>query len=254
VQPRDVEAVLAKLSADRLLRAAIRPNPLHASAWGGALPGWTRVARSAQVVDLRNGADAVWQRMHPNARRAVRRAEREGVEVSCDSAGTTLGAFFDLMHESRARWAEQRNEPVWLARLRARRDSLARWTKIAAAIDGRCRVYSATWNGRLVAGIIVLFGPNAHYTRGAMHKELAAQCRANYALHWRSICDAVAAGFSAYHMGESGTSSSLARFKSQFGAATHPYAALQHESLPISTVDARARALVKRAIAFREAS
>jgi hypothetical protein len=254
VRASDVEAVLEDLSAHRALRISIRPNPLHAAAWEAAPPSWTRVTRSAQVVDLRDGADAVWKRMGGNARRAVRRAEREGVEVTCDSSGSALDAFFQLMHESRERWATQSNEPVWLARLRARHDSLARWKKMAAVLDGCCRVYLATWKGRPVAGTIVLFGPNAHYTRGAMHKQLAAQCKANYAIQWRSISDAIDAGFSAYHMGESGTSTSLARFKSQFGAATHPYAELRHESLPISAVDARARALVKRAIAFREPS
>jgi hypothetical protein len=53
-------------------------------------------------------------------------------------------------------------------------------------------------------------------------------------------------------MGESGTSSSLAQFKSQLGAQTHPYFEYRHETLPITAMDARARALVKRVIRFRE--
>jgi hypothetical protein len=124
IQRADVDAVLATLAAERALRISIRPNPVHAPAWDGDHPRWLRVARSAQVVDVRDGADSVW----------TRRAEpRAGV------AGSVAGA----------------------------RDSLERWTKIAALLDG------------------------------------------------------------------------------------HPYAELRHESLPISTVDARARTLVKRAISFR---
>ena len=92
--------------------------------------------------------------------------------------------------------------------------------------------------------VIVLFGPNAHYTRGAMRKQPAGESRANFALHWQAMQDAAEAGFRWYAMGESGTSSSLARFKTQFGAATCDYHEYRRELVPISKVDHAARALV----------
>ncbi|HTL83753.1 MAG TPA: GNAT family N-acetyltransferase [Acidimicrobiia bacterium] len=250
----DVHAVLDRLATERRLRISIRPNPIHTTSWSDAGDGWWSVARRAQVVDLREGTDALWTRLHPNARRGIRRAERNGVIVTCTTAGESLRAFFALMHESRERWARGSNEPVWLGRWRARHDSLARWQTISDELDGRCRVYTATWNDTLVAATIVLAGPNSHYTRGAMRKDLASQCSANYALHWTAITDATAEGHAWYHLGESGTSTSLTRFKSQFGAATFDYAELRRESLPITSTDARARAAVKRMIRFRDPS
>ena len=254
VSHADVRAVLNHLRTERRLRITIRPNPRQAAAWTGFDDAWQSVSRRAQVVDLRDGVDPLWARLHANARRGVRRAERNVVIVNHTTNGDSLPEFFALMHESRERWAHASNEPVWLGRWRARADSLARWRTISDERDGRCRVYTAMWNGTLVAATIVLSGPNAHYTRGAMRKELASQCSANYALHWRAITDAIAEGHEWYHLGESGTSSSLNRFKSQFAAETFEYPELRRESLPISSTDARVRAAVKRVIRFRDPS
>jgi hypothetical protein len=250
----DLAAVLAVLASERRLRLAVRPNPLHEESWRLAASGWQRFPRRAHIVDLQGGNDQLWDRVNSSGRRGIRRSEREGVEVRWDATGADLPAFFDLMEESRTRWATDSNEPEWLARWRLREDSLHKWSVISSALGDRCRVYTARWKGELVAGTIVLFGPNAHYTRGAMRKELAGECRANYALHWQAIRDAAAAGFRSYSMGESGTSSSLARFKAQFGAATCDYHEYRRELVPISKVDHATRAVVKRVIGFREAT
>jgi len=250
----DLAAILHALGTERRLRLSIRPNPLHDESWRLAATGWQRFARCAHVVDLQGGTDQIWDRVHSSARRNIRRSEREGVEVKWDSSGADLPAFFDLMHDSRSRWASDSNEPEWLARWRLREDSLEKWKAISAALGDRCRVYTATWKGEVVAGTIVLFGPNAHYTRGAMRKQPAGESRANFALHWQAMQDAAEAGFRWYAMGESGTSSSLARFKTQFGAATCDYHEYRRELVPISKVDHAARAVVKRVIGFREAT
>jgi lipid II:glycine glycyltransferase (peptidoglycan interpeptide bridge formation enzyme) len=139
-----------------------------------------------------------------------------------------------------------------LARWRARHDSVATWSRISAALDGRCRVSIATWRGEPVAGVIVLDGPNTHYTHGAMRKDEAGRCYANYALHWHEIRAAAQRGARHYHMGESGSSGSLARFKRQFGAQGYEYADYRDERLPFSRVDHVVRSTVKRMIRFRE--
>jgi hypothetical protein len=248
-----VGLVAAMLEADRSLRLSIRPNPLHHEFWNAACRNWIPIPRRANVLDLNGGPDDVLARMHQSARRNVRKAVDQDLEIRRSTDGSNLESFFELMELSRARWAETSHEPLFIAKARARHDTLARWKRIAAAADGCCRVYTAHDKGRPVAGIIVLVGPQAHYTRGAMDKEPAGRLRANYALHWQAIRDAAAAGSHWYHMGESGTSSSLARFKSQLGAVSYDYAEYRRESIPITRVDSRVRALVKSAVGFREA-
>jgi hypothetical protein len=116
-----------------------------------------------------------------------------------------------------------------------------------------CRI-SVAWTpeGEPAAAILVLQGRNAHYTRGMMNKDLAGPTRANYLLHKIAIEDACTAGCRHYHMGESGPSSSLAQFKTRFGASPHPYAEYHLERLPITALDQRARGVVKRIVGFRE--
>ena len=246
--------VLDDLVSRRVARQTIRVNPLHGPLYdplvGGAI---SRVDRRSHVLDLTGGPDAVWSQFSKSRQRALRKAEREGVEVDIDATGRLLPEFFALMELSERRWAEQQHEPKWLARFRGRhRDSLEKWQAITEHLRGGCRVFLARHGGVPVAGIIVLFGANAHYTRGAMDKDLAGPVRANDLLLWRAIqaaCDIDARWF---HLGESGTSETLSRYKEGFGARPYDYPELLIERLPISRADRAARSTVKRLVGFRE--
>jgi Acetyltransferase (GNAT) domain len=248
VHAEDIAVVVADLARRPGLRLLIRPNPLQRDRW--LKVAGTPIARCAHVLDLRPGTDAIWASMR--ARRQVRKAQR-CVDIETDATGRLLTVFFDLLHLSRERWAQQQHEPRWLAQWRGRRlDPLVKWRRIATALGDRCRVSIAWAQGRPAAGLIVLQGRNAHYTRGAMDYELAAPTYASTGLQWKAICDAVDAGCSWYHMGETGASQSLSRFKESFGAHPHDYVEYRFERLPFTRVDHAARGAVKRLVGFRE--
>jgi hypothetical protein len=252
---RDVEAVVEQLAAEPALRTTIRPNPLHAELWTAARrAGAIEIPRLAHVLDLDGGRDAVWERFASSARQGVRRAERSGVEVECDSSGRLVPVFYELLELSVERWAGRQHEPLALARWRARRrDPLRKFERLAAALGDAMRVWVARHEGRPVASILVLQDGNASYTRGAMDTAAAGKLRTNELLHWLAIGDACEAGCRHYHLGESGPSSSLARFKEKFGARPVPYSEYRFERLPLTRADAAARGLVKRALRFRDA-
>jgi hypothetical protein len=248
VRAEDIEMVLADLTRRPGLRLAIRPNPLQRGRWENV--AGIPIRRRAHVLDLRPGTDAIWASMR--ARTQIRKAQRH-VDIETDTTGRLLPVFFDLLHLSRERWARQQHEPMWLAHWRGRRlDPLAKWRRIAAAIGDRCRVSIAWTKGRPAAGLIVLQERNAHYTRGAMDYELAAPTAASVGLQWKAICDAADAGCRWYHMGETGTSQSLSRFKELFGAQPHDYMEYRFERLPFTRVDRAARSVVKRLVGFQE--
>ncbi len=96
-------------------------------------------------------------------------------------------------------------------------------------------------------------GPNASYTRGAMDKTAASAWRANELLHWLAIQEACERGCRWYHLGETGPSQSLARFKEKLGAVSVPYAEFRLERLPLTRSDQAMRGVVKRMIGFRDA-
>lgn len=77
--------------------------------------------------------------------------------------------------------------------------------------------------------------------------------RANQLLHRHAIEAACQAGSRRYHMGESGTSSSLAQFKSHFGALPAAYAETYVEKVPLTAFDQKLRSVVKKVIGFKDA-
>ena len=76
--------------------------------------------------------------------------------------------------------------------------------------------------------------------------------RANELLMWHAIRGAVDAGCRHFHMGESGSSVSLSRYKEKYGARPYDYAEHGFERIPLTRIDGAARSLVKRAVRFRE--
>jgi hypothetical protein len=256
IEADDVAAVFADLAGRAVLRTSLRPNPLDAEVWAAARPpGVIAVPRLAHILDLDGGFERVWaKRFASETRTAVRKAERSGLVVECDTSGKLVPVFYDLFRLSIDRWARQQHEPRPLARWRGRRrDPLCKFQLVAQALGAACRLWVAWRDGRPAAAILVLQGANASYTRGVMDKELAGPSQANVLLHRLAIEEACRAGCRYYHMGESGPSVSLAQFKRRFGANAHGYAEYRLERLPITRVDAHLRGLVKRLIGFTDA-
>jgi lipid II:glycine glycyltransferase (peptidoglycan interpeptide bridge formation enzyme) len=214
------------------------------------------VPARAHVLDLHGGFERVWRsRFNAATRTAVRRTEKDGVTVDTDITGRLVPVFYDLLLRSFDRWARQQHEPVWLGRLRGRRrDPIDKFRTIAEQLGARCRVSVAWFEGRPAAATIVLRGgANAHYTRGAMDESLAARTKANCLLHKVAIEDACNSGCRVYHMGESGSSVGLARFKGRFGAQPYDYSEYWIERIPVYRADRAFRDCVKRMIGFHDA-
>jgi hypothetical protein len=253
LRPDDLAFVGRDLASLPSVRVAVRPNPVHAGVWQAA--GGRPVRRRAHVLDLGGGPDTVFsQRFSSDARRSVRKAERAGLEIRCGSDKRLLADYRRLFDLSVARWAAASHEPLALARLRAnRRDPRAKFERLAAAFPTRLRVWLAYDGEAPVAGVVVLLAAAASYTRGAMDRDRITASSANELLHWLAIQDACAAGCRTYHLGDSGSSVSLARFKEKLGARPVVYAERRFERLPLTRAEALARGTVKRIVGFRDA-
>ncbi len=253
----DVAHVVEDLRSLPALQVLVRPNPIHAQLWDRASrgSGVKVIPRRAHVLDLAGGASVVWsERFSGSARRAVRKAEAANLEIRSGSDHELLVDFRRLFELSVERWAVAQGEPVALARVRAyRRDPPAKFLHLARALPEGVRVLVAYDADVPIAGLIVLLGANASYTRGAMDKSRAGSLRANELLQWRAIKEACAAGCRHYHFGETANSASLARFKEKFGAVALPYAEYRFERLPITRASNLVRSSVKRAIGFHDA-
>jgi hypothetical protein len=254
LSPATLAAILRDLSASGAVQIRIRPNPLTADLWTRVSGPMLRVPRYAHVLDLAPGVDALWDGLHKERRRGIRKARRKGVEVELDTTGRLLPVYAELHRLSVDRWAGQQNEPVLLSRWRSRRRSpIASLQAMADHLDGGFRLRIAWHKGRPVAGSVVLMGVNAHYTRGAMDRELAGPLCANDLLEWEAIDEAAGAGCGHFHFGESSPGSGVATFKERFGATGIAYEEVRLERLPLTRLDGWARSAAKRVIGFKDA-
>jgi hypothetical protein len=250
-----VRDVLTDLRATGSQRIAIRPDPLDFRSWSAAVdPSAILIRRRAHVIDLTGGADAVWSKLSKSARRGTRLAERAGVRIETDRTGALLEDYYTLFLISVDRWAERQHEPRALAQFRARRrDPLAKLQAMAENLGKAFAVTLAYVDDQPAFGSITLLGQTAHDTRAAMDKELIGATCAGDLVQWRTIQLACDLGCTAYHLGESGASASLAQYKEKFGAEPVDYAELRLERLPYTRADQAVRSVVKRALGFRDA-
>ena len=255
VREEDVATVLSDLAGRHLLRTSLRPGPLDARTWAAVRPrGAVTVSRLAHVLELEGGFESIVKhRFKGTARTAVRKAERSGLSVERDTAGRLVPVVYELFERSISRWAQMQHEPLALARWRHRRlETLRKLELIAATFRDACHIWVAWSDHRPAAAIVVLQGDNTSFVRGAMDKDLAGPTRANYLLHRFAIEEACESGCRYYDMGESGSSRSLAQFKTRFGALPYPYAEYHLERLPITALERNVRGCVKRLIGFRD--
>lgn len=253
---RHTRAVYADLADRGVLQLTLRPGPRTDLAWHSTPDGFRRTEHTTQILDLRGGFERVWEdRFSSGARRAVRKAERAGLEIEVDRTGRLVPTFYELYQQSIVRWAVEQHEPLALARWRAgRANPIRKFHAVTQLLGDRCAVWVARWDGQPAAALVVLrHGEHTKYWRSAMNKELANPTRANQLLHRYAIDDACSAGARLYHMGDSRPDSGLARFKAAFGATPYSSPSYRTERLPLTELDARLRAAAKRCLRFRDA-
>lgn len=255
LEEEEISDILTDLSHLPGLRFSIRPNPLMGAKWDKAKPnGFIKIPRMAQVINLENGFNSIWEkRFDENTRRNIRKAEKSGLVVECDSSGKLVPVFYSLFIQSIDRWAKRQHEPLFLARWRAaRRDPIEKFQRMSQLLGNYLRIWVAWKEGIPVAALMILQGRNAHYTRGAMNLALAGPTRANDFLHKMAIEEACQSGCRYYQMGESGGNQSLAHFKARFGAIGYPYAEFVFERVPVTVIDHQLRSMVKKLIGFKD--
>ena len=248
-------AVLADLRATGAQRIAIRPDPLTGAAWSaaGEAAGAVLIPRRAHVIDLSGGVDAAWSKLSKSARRGTRLAERAGVRVEIDRTGALVEDYYRLFLLSVDRWAGRQHEPRALAHARARRrDPLTKLQAMAETLGKAFAVTLSYVDDEPAFGAITLFGQTAHDTRAAMDRDRIGATCAGDLVQWRTIQLACDLGCTAYHLGESGASASLAQYKEKFGARPVDYAELRLERLPYTRADQATRAVVKKLLRFRD--
>lgn len=191
-----------------------QPDPVRIRSlrWRPAVDGQT-LTSSGQAywhgLEIRGEADDILARMHPSARRAIRKSDASGLEVVSGESLKDLREFHEIHVEVRSRKYRLLAQPFGFFE--------AIWDNFVA--EGRGELKLARLNGETVAGVLFLMHGDRQYYKFNASRSDQLDVRPNDAIVWTSIQDAVAAGRSLIDFGLSDSDQEgLARYKAKFGA------------------------------------
>jgi hypothetical protein len=251
VRADDVAAVVVDLSAGPAVRTTVRPDFEQAHLWTAAAraAGAVELPAVHHVLDLDRDVDRLVAGFSKMARKALRKAEKEGVEVS-ECYGRAAVLEFYRLYEGWIDWrARRRGIPLLIARRRGyANEPLPRLLTLSESLGDAFTVWIARFGGAAIAAMITLVqGGVALAWRAASDRDVAGPVRANDLLHRHAIEFAALRGCRYYNMGESGGVESLMRFKTRFGATPRQLPGYRFERLPVSAVTGPAMVLRNRA-------
>ncbi len=230
----------------RALVLRLEPEAQPDDEWSTRLPaaGWTPGTsvqpQVTSLLDLRPDAEALRASFKPKTRYNLGLSERKGVTIV---ESQDVGAFARLS----------------AATARRQRIHLPRAEYYGALLDlfgpGSARLYLASHDGNLLAGILVArFGRTAYYLFGGSADDGKA-LMPNYLLHWRAMLDFKALGCEVYDWWGIPDEPApghpwfgLYRFKTGFGGSTVRYLGLYERAMrrPAWALEKRLRKLKTR--------
>lgn len=163
-------------------------------------------------LDLTEDPETMMSRFEPSTRRAIRKAERSGLETSVETSGQAVREFYDLHQRTRRRHGLPPQPWRFF-------ESISRFL----IETGLGWVVLARRRSRAIAGAVFLgSGRHAIYKFGASDPQ-SWDLRPNQAVMWTAIRSLVERGFRKLHFGRTAPGDEgLARFKASWGAVARP--------------------------------
>lgn len=204
----------ARLLAERIasIRDVVwRENPFDPLQSALPMPGARK--EQTQVIDLARGMETLYKETTHAHKKALKKAEREGVTVREASGEPDWRAYFDVYRAALEEWSRQGPEK----RTRARYGWDLFGLLLAEPSENE-KLWVAEKDGRIVAGIICFYWSGRHLV--TWHAAALAEFnpfRPNNALYWEIIRDGERRGFSWFDFNPSGGYEGVVSFKDNFG-------------------------------------
>jgi hypothetical protein len=256
VTPSEAAAVLGDLASLGSVATVLQLRYNAHDSWLRAADRFKVKASNSWMLNLAAGADDVWQRrFRGSVRRAIRKAERAGLEIEVDHSGQSIDTFYFLYEKSVQRWAAMQHAPAWLTRRRlASTFNPQRLGRVAEYFGKDCLTWVARLHGEPVASLVVLYsGKYAKAWCAAMDKPLAAPLGGvNQLLDWYAVQDAGSRGCLHYDLGYASPGTSLGDYKKWLGADLVFHHELRLERLPLQAAGDLPKQFTKKIIGFRD--
>lgn len=171
-------------------------------------------------LDLRQGIEMIWRGLDSSVRRAIRKAECSGIEVTTDRSLEAMKSFYELHGRTRRR----HGLPPQPSRF---------FEAIARNLIGQGlgEIVLARCAGIPIAGAVFFHsGRSAIYKFGASDSEYWPS-RPNHLIIWTAIRELVKIGCRELHFGRTSNDDlGLVRFKLSWGAVSTPLPYYRHDS------------------------
>jgi len=176
-------------------------------AWPGDLHTTSHHVR--WVVDVRVGADALWNGLDKNIRRQIRMARRNGLTVEIDRTGARVDDFHDVL----SRFTHNIGTPLF---------GQSFLEHIVETFPGEFNIAVVYKEKRPVGAYFQLVMGNTVYGiwGATLHEYL--KLRAVYLAYWEMLSDTVVNGYDCLDMGRSRAGSNISKFKGQWGGVSGP--------------------------------
>jgi len=199
-------------------------------------PLLTPVGRARwHAVDLRREAEAIWQSIASSARRSIRKARDEGVQVRVGESLDDVRAFFELhLHVRKHKYHLLAQPWPFFEQL---------WSHLLS--QGHGRLLLAERDEQVLGGVLLLeWGGTAYYKFNASQPDLLG-ARPNDLVIWEAIQWGASAGLERLDFGLSDwDQEGLLRFKRKYATEEKTIHSLQNLPHPPSRREAELRALL----------
>jgi len=209
-------------------------NPPYAKLFYKATPESYRSSSfqptSEWILDISQSNENILAGMHPNHRRSIRAAEKNGVEIKIfreTNLGEGFDVFWKLMRETAERAEFRLHEKKYYENIFSypARESAGRRTEIKADL------FVAEYQKKVLAAhLLIYFGQTAFFLFGGSAREHANMMPTQLA-HWRAMQEARARGCKFYNFGavagrrqtSSQSLEGVSKFKQKFGGFLQEY-------------------------------
>lgn len=246
VRPEEVAAICRDLARSRRPSMSIR---LPGQPPDGLPRGLRVTQHPTLVVDVSAGLEYYrTQTLRRKVRKTISLAEGEDLEIRSGNSSDLIEAFAVLSRSTTDRWAQDRGQPLVIARALARhRDRPGRLAAGVKHFGEACKIWVAWSEGKPVSTAVAVYGAN----RGigwmlAIDKQALGKSRASTLLAKLTIEEAFHRGLGSFDLGESDPGSGAEGFKMRLGAVPEPVWQLTGGRLPIDRFQELGRSALGR--------
>jgi hypothetical protein len=187
---------------------------------GGGHPALARDAHLAEsslyvrwLLPLTCGADPIWSGLRKPVQRQIKKSQHLGVQVRIAETRADMDVYYRLHLQTRSKKHGMPAQPP--------RFFFGLWDAFAAS--DRMKLLLAHYEGKVIAGMILLAcGSMVHYAYGASD-ECYLQLAPNNLLMWQAITWACEQGYQTFDLGRTACDNEgLMEFKRRWGATKEP--------------------------------